>query len=129
MSREYKFPLEVRYYETDAQGVVHHANYFKYFELARLYHLRELGYEYADLERDGIVLVVNKIHCTYRQPARFGDTLEVLVRLVRARGARIDNEYVVFRDGIPIAEGTSTVACVDPQGRLQRLPDYLVYQE
>ncbi len=86
MSRDYKFSLEVRYYETDAQGVVHHANYFKYFELARVHHLRSIGYEYAD-QADGIILVVNKIACAYRQPARFGDTLEILIHTARSRGA------------------------------------------
>ncbi|QDU57165.1 acyl-CoA thioesterase [Aeoliella mucimassa] len=129
MSHEFQFPLEVRYYETDAQGVVHHANFIKYFEVARLYHLREWGHEYADLERDGIFLVVNKIACNYRMPARFGDILDIKVRVTRARGARIDNEYMVYRDGLLIAEGSSTIACIDRQGNLQRLPEYLLMKE
>lgn len=126
MSRDYKFSLEVRYYETDAQGVVHHANYFKYFELARVHHLRSIGHEYADLERDGVILVVNKIACTYRQPARFGDTLDIAIHTARAQGARIDHEYRVYRDGLLLAEGTSTLACIDRDGHVQRLPDYLL---
>lgn len=125
MSQEFQFPLEVRYYETDAQGVVHHANFFKYFELARVLHLRALGYEYADLERDGIILVVNKITCSYRQPARFGDTLDISIRTVRARGARIDHQYQVERRGELLAEGCSTLACIDRQGHVQRLPEFL----
>ena len=129
MSRDFQFALEVRYYETDAQGVVHHANYFKYFEIARVHHLRAIGHEYADLERDGVILVVNKIACTYRQPARFGDTLQISIHTARARGARIDHEYQVHRDGVLIAEGTSTLACVDRQGNVQRLPDYLVIDD
>jgi acyl-CoA thioester hydrolase len=127
MSREYEIPLDVRYYETDAQGVVHHANFFKYFELARVEHLRALGHEYADLERDGILLVVNKISCAYRLPARFGDKLRIVIRVVRARGARIDHEYQVFRGGELLAEGVSTLACIDRQGLVQRLPDYLLF--
>ena len=129
MSREFKFSLEVRYYETDAQGVVHHANYFKYFELARVQALRALGHEYADLERAGVILVVNKIACAYRAPARFGDTLELAIWTARARGARIDHEYQVTRDGVLIAEGTSTLACIDREGNVQRLPDYLMMDE
>jgi acyl-CoA thioester hydrolase len=129
VSRDYKFTLEVRYYETDAQGVVHHANYFKYFELARVHHLRSIGYEYVDLERDGIILVVNKIACTYRLPARFGDMLDITIHTSRARGARIDHEYMVERNGMLLAEGTSTLACIDRNGQVQRLPDYLMIDE
>lgn len=129
MSRDFKFSVEVRYYETDAQGVVHHANFFKYFELARVHHLRSLGHEYANLEREGVILVVNKIACAYRLPARFGDTLDITVRTVKARGARIDHEYLVHRDGLLIAEGTSTLACIDHDGNIQRIPDYLLLDE
>lgn len=126
MSREHEILLDVRYYETDAQGVVHHANYFKYFELARVEHLRAIGYEYADLERQGILLVVNKIACSYKYPARFGDRLRIIIRVVRARGARIDHEYQVFRDQQLLAEGSSTLACIDRQGQVQRLPEFLL---
>ena len=129
MSRDYEMDLEVRYYETDAQGVVHHANYIPYFELARVHHLRSLGHEYADLEREGIFLVVNKIACTYRLPARFGEVLTIRLHTARARGARIDHVYTVLREGLVIAEGTSTLACVDRAGHVQRLPDYLVIDE
>lgn len=129
MSRDYTFNLEVRYYETDAQGVVHHANYFKYFELARVHHLRSIGHEYADLERDGVILVVNKIACAYKAPARFGDMLEITIHTARARGARIDHEYQVRRDGTLIAEGSSTLACIDRDGQVQRLPEYLLIDE
>jgi acyl-CoA thioester hydrolase len=129
VSRDYQFTLEVRYYETDAQGVVHHANYFKYFELARVHHLRSLGYEYVDLERDGILLVVNKIACTYRLPARFGDMLDITIHTSRARGARIDHEYKVEHGGMLLAEGSSTLACIDRNGQVQRLPDYLMIDD
>ncbi len=129
MSQEFKFSVEVRYYETDAQGVVHHANFFKYFELARVHHLRSLGHEYVDLERDGVILVVNKIACAYRQPARFGDTLDITIRIQRARGARIDHEYLVHRDGLLLAEGSSTLACIDREGNIQRLPEYLLLDD
>lgn len=129
MSRSHEITIDVRYYETDAQGVVHHANFFKYFELARVEHLRALGYEYADLEREGVLLVVNKIACAYKQPARFGERLRIAIRVVRARGARIDHEYSVFREHLLLAEGSSTLACINRQGEVQRLPEYLLTYE
>jgi acyl-CoA thioester hydrolase len=126
MSAEHEIEIRVRYYETDAQGYVHHANYFQYFELARVEQLLAMGYDYADLERDGVILVVNKIACKYHRPCRFGDTLRLQIRTVRTRAARIDHEYRLHRGQELLAEAESTLACIDRQGRVQRLPDFLL---
>ena len=121
----HEIEIRVRYYETDAQGFVHHANYFQYFELARVEQLLAMGHNYADLERDGVILVVNKIACRYLRPARFGDTLRLAIRTVRTRAARIDHEYRLYRGQELLAEAESTLACIDRQGHVQRLPDFL----
>jgi acyl-CoA thioester hydrolase len=126
MLPDHEIEIRVRYYETDAQGYVHHANYFQYFELARVEQLLALGYDYAQLERDGVILVVNKIACKYHRPCKFGDTLRLAIRTVRARAARIDHEYKLFRGHELLAEAESTLACIDRQGRPQRLPDFLL---
>ncbi len=126
MLPEYEIEIRVRYYETDGQGFVHHANYFQYFELARVEQLLAMGYDYAQLERDGILLVVNKLACKYHRPSKFGDTLRLTIRTMRARGARIDHEYKVFRGNELLAEAESTLACIDREGRVQRLPDFLM---
>ncbi len=125
MSAEYEFDLRVRYYETDAQGFVHHANYFKYLELARCEQLLAAGYDYAKLEDEGYLLVVSKISAKFHLPSRFGDTLRIWLRTERARGARVDHVYRITRQGLLIAEAQSTLACVDRQGKVQRLPQYL----
>jgi acyl-CoA thioester hydrolase len=122
---EHKFEVQVRYYETDAQGFVHHANYFKYLELARVEQLRAMGHDYAELERQGVMLVVSKVNCRFHRPSRFGDTLRIHIRTTRARGARIDHEYQVFRGNELLAEAESTIACIDRSGQVQRLPEYL----
>lgn len=127
--REHEFDLAVRYYETDAQGFVHHSNYFRYFEIARVELLSKLGHSYADLEESGVILVVSKISCRFRAPSRYGDVLRVWVRTERARGARIDHAYRITRDGVAIAEGASTIACVDRSGSVQRLPEYLEIED
>src|SRR3954470_3007222 len=129
MLPEHETEIRVRYYETDAQGFVHHANYFVYFEQTRVEQLLALGYDYAHLERDGILLVVNKIACKFHRPARFGDMLRVAIRTVRARGARIDHEYRVLRGNELLAEAESTLACIDREGRVQRLPEFLLSTE
>jgi acyl-CoA thioester hydrolase len=126
MAFEHEIEFRVRYCETDAQGYVHHANYLKYFELARVEQLLAMGHDYANLERDGILLVVNKMSCHYHRPCKFGDTLRLRISTVRARAARIDHEYRLFRGDELLAEGRSTLACVDRSGHVQRVPDFLL---
>lgn len=124
-SMQHETKIEVRYYETDGQGIVHHSNYFQYFELARVEMLKAFGYDYADLERDGIFLVVHSISCKYHLPAKFGDTLTITTTVERATSARIDHSYRVTREDALIAEGKSTIACVDSKGVVQRMPEFL----
>ena len=122
---QHEIEIDVRYYETDGQGIVHHANYFQYFELARVKMLQAHGYDYADLERDGIFLVVHSIGCRYLLPAKFGDILRLVTTIERATPARLDHSYRVLRDDALLAEGQSTLACVDASGMVQRMPDFL----
>ena len=122
---QHEIEIEVRYYETDGQGIVHHANYFQYFEFARVQMLKAYGYDYADLERDGIFLVVHNIGCRYHLPAKFGDSLRLVTTVERATPARLDHSYRVFREDTLLAEGKSTIACVDSSGIVQRMPDFL----
>lgn len=129
MLPDHEIEIRVRYYETDAQGFVHHANYLVYFEQARVEQLLALGYDYAQLEKEGVLLVVNKFSCKYLKPARFGDTLRLQIRTVRSRGARVDHVYRVLRGHDLLAEAESTLACIDREGRVQRLPDYLLTTE
>jgi acyl-CoA thioester hydrolase len=123
--KQHSIDVEVRYYETDGQGIVHHANYFQYFELARVQMLKAAGYDYADLERDGFLLVVHKIGCRFLLPAKFGDTLKIVTTIERATAARIDHSYKVYRDDILLAEAESTLACVSRDGQIQRMPNML----
>ena len=123
---EHEIEIDVRYYETDGQGVVHHANYFQYFELARVEMLKAMGHDYADLERDGIFLVVHSIACKYHRPARFGDRLQIQTKVVRATPARIEHAYQVSAGGKLLAEANSTIACVDHEGNVRRMPEMLV---
>lgn len=123
--REFAFDLEVRYYETDGQGFVHHANYLKYLETARVEQLKAAGIQYVDMEREGYLLVVSKIECRYRLPSRFGDTLRIWLRTERARGARVDHRYRITRGEQLVFEAQTTLACVDRDGNLRRLPQHL----
>lgn len=129
MLREFEFDLPVRYYETDGQGVVHHSNYLRYLELARIEMLGAVGYDYAKIEASGVLLVVAKATVRYKYPARYGDTLRIHIRTERAFGARIDHTYTVKVGERLIAEAETTIASIDREGRVQRLPRELEIEE
>jgi acyl-CoA thioester hydrolase len=117
--------IRVRYAETDRMGLLHHANYLVYFEQGRTELLRDRGKTYRDLEDQGYLLVLAKVEVRYRQPARYDDLLTLRTTVTRVTPVRIEHKYEVVRDGQLLAEGSSTLACVDREGRLQALPEWL----
>jgi acyl-CoA thioester hydrolase len=117
--------IRVRYAETDRMGLLHHANYPIYFEQARVDLLRACGLTYRDMEDQGFLLVLTKLEVRYRRPAYFDDLLTVRTTVERTTAVRIDHRYEVLRGAELIAEGATTLACVDREGRPQALPDAL----
>jgi acyl-CoA thioester hydrolase len=125
MIRELDVEIRVRYQETDAMGFLHHANYFTYFEIGRTELLRANGRDYRQVEEDGLFMVVVKIGSTYKLPARYDDVLTLRTTVARITAAKIEHTYQVFRGEELLTEGFSTLACVDRQGRVQRVPEWL----
>jgi acyl-CoA thioester hydrolase len=117
--------IRVRYAETDRMGLLHHANYLIYFEQGRTELLRSQGLVYKDLEDQGYLLVLTKADVKYRSPARYDDLLTLRTIIVRTTTVRVDHRYELFRDGVLLAEGNTTLACVDRDGHIQALPDVL----
>lgn len=121
----HEFEFRVRYKETDAQGRVHHANYFTWFEMGRVELLRAAGYSYREFEEQGIMLVVIDIQCQYKAPANYDDILRLKTTTVRSWGVRINHEYELRCGDMLLALGKSTIACVDREGNVCRLPEWL----
>jgi acyl-CoA thioester hydrolase len=71
------------------------------------------------------LLVVHKIGCRFLLPAKFGDTLRIVTTIERATPARIDHSYKVYRADVLLAEGESTLACINRDGQVQRMPNML----
>jgi len=117
--------IRVRYAETDRMGLLHHANYLVYFEQARTELLRTLGATYKDMEDQGYFLVVHKVEVKYRSPAHYDDLLTVRTTVTRTSPVRLEHRYEVFRDAVLVAEGSSTLACVDRAGKLRAMPEWL----
>ena len=89
-------PFLVRYYETDKMGIVHHSNFLRYLEIARLEWLNKLGLDYIEIEKNGIILPVVDVSISYKQPARYGDTLRVQVSLKDRPKVTINFDYKVI---------------------------------
>ncbi len=125
MASVHTIQIRVRYPEVDAMGYLHHSRYFQYFEMGRVELLRAQGHSYADLERQGVFFVVVKLECRYKAPARYDEELALTTRIIKQTSVRIDHGYELKRGEVLLAEATSTIACVDRQGQLQGIPDFL----
>jgi acyl-CoA thioester hydrolase len=117
--------IRVRYAETDRMGLLHHANYLVYFEQARTELLRAQGRNYKDLEDAGFYLVISKLEVKYKLPAHYDDILTIRTTVTRTSPIRLEHKYEVFCAEKLIAEGNTTLACVDAAGKLQPMPDWL----
>lgn len=91
--------IVVRYAETDKMGVVYHANYLIWFEVARTEFLEAIGQPYAKLEEQGIMSPVLRIECDYNTPLHYGDVAIVRTRVVTVSGVRTVFVYEVYREG------------------------------
>ena len=118
--------IRVRFAETDAQGIVHNANYAVWFEVARVGYLERYAGGYQRLRDLGVEALVLETHVRYLRPAVFDDRLLVHARCHTVKGARFRFDYVVEREGMPIADGWTSHAAVDATTlRPTRLPAWL----
>ncbi len=127
--RVHELVLRVRYAETDQMGFVHHSNYPVYFEMGRTEMLRATGLDYKSVEQSGFLLVIAKLSCRFLIPARYDDELVLRTHLKRVTYVRIEHRYEIFRGEELICEGETTLACVDRDGNLQKLPPELAPTE
>ena len=117
--------LRVRFCETDAMGVVHHASYLVYLEETRVEYLRALGRPYDRLRADGVEFPVVEAALQYQRALRFDDAVDVGVMVASAGGATFQMSYLVRGgDGIS-ALGVTVHAVVDGRGRPTRVPGWL----
>lgn len=113
-------PVRVYYEDTDAGGVVYHANYLKFCERGRTDFLRVLGINQSEL--NDLLFVVRRMDCDFRRPAKLDDLLEVRSRFLEMAGARLELDQEVRRDGEVLFQASVTAALIDRQGRPRRLP-------
>lgn len=115
--------VRVRYAETDQMGVVYYANYFIWFELGRVELLRQLGFDYKQMEiEDDCWIPVVEANCRYKAPARYDDVLLIQTEVAAMRTSVLKFRYRILRDAGNqlLAEGDTTHVITD--GKMQKRP-------
>ena len=115
--------IRVRYQETDQMGIVYHANYFTWFEAARIELLDRMDCPYRQLEKEGFLLPVLHCEAKFIKPANFDDRLKVRALIKEIPSARIRINYEVFCAKVLLCTGITTHAFVDRDGKLKRPPE------
>lgn len=122
--------IRVRYDECDPMGFLHHSRYLQYFEIGRTELLRASGGSYRDMETAGQFVVVAKIECRYRQPARYDEVISLTTTVSKVTRGKILHTYEMFRevDGsrLVIAQADVTLAVIDQTGKIQPVPQSLL---
>lgn len=122
---EHTTVVRVIYADTDAMGVVYHTNYIKWFEIGRSELLRNMGYPYSRMEKEGVLLPVVECNCKYRLPAVYDDLLEINAKMTEVKAATITLEYEIKRhdSGELLVTGWTKHAITDPTFKPIRLRD------
>ena len=115
---------KVRFVETDLMGVVHHSNYLRWFEMARVEYLRAANVLLPELIAQGIVFPIVEVQCKYRQSAHFDEIIRVEATLSEFSRAKLCFSYRVLRDAddVLLAEGATQNVFTNMDGRIIRLP-------
>lgn len=107
--------IRVRYAETDAMGIVHHANYYLYFEVAREDLIKELGVSYREIEEMGIMMPLVETECKYIEAAKYDDDLIIEAKIIELTAVKVRIGYNVIKkeNNKIIAKGSTLQTFVD----------------
>ena len=110
--------IDIRYYETDQMGIVHHSNYIRYFECGRIDLLKQLGLPIEKIEEAGVMLPVASVECRYKLPAKLGDVLTVVSIVDEVPRARLVIRNEIYnRDGQLVCDGKVVLGFIDALSR------------
>lgn len=111
---------KVQYYETDQMAIVHHSNYIRWFEEARVDFLDKIGYGYKVMEEQGIISPVTGVNCNYKSMTRFGDTVLIKAKILAFSGVTLKIGYWItdMESGELRADGESEHCFISAEGKL-----------
>jgi len=101
---------KANYYETDQMGIIHHSNYIRWFEEARVDYMEQLGFGYDKAVESGIDFALLNVECTYKSMVRFGDTVRIIVSIAELSKARMTVSYQVLDDKTGELRSTGTTS-------------------
>lgn len=109
-----------KYYETDQMGIIHHSNYIRWMEEARMDAMSQFGISYSDMEKSGVISPVVSVACQYKSMVHFDDTVRIQVRVTKYNGVRLDLAYEITDNstGELRTRGTSTHCFLDKTGHV-----------
>jgi acyl-CoA thioester hydrolase len=124
---DYRFthPVRVRFAETDAMGVVHHAAYLPYLEETRIAFLEAAGHPYEQVRAGGVDIAVLEVFAAYRRPLRFGEEVVVHLGAGAPTVATFQIGYLLTVGGEARATAVTVHGCVGPTGSPMRVPGWL----
>lgn len=112
----------VQYYETDKMGITHHSNYIRWMEEARVDFLRQIGWDYARLEKEGVICPVVGLDCSYKESTTFSDVIEIDVTVKEFKGVKLKLSYTMKNEeGKLVFEGNTEHCFLSEKGNLIRL--------
>ena len=118
--------IRVRYAETDAMGIVHHAVYPVWMEQGRSDLLRLSGQGYSEWEAQGVFIAVSEVHVKYRAPAHYDELIHIRSWVKEAGRRKIVFGYEVTRDAVRLAEGETVHLVMGRDGRNRTLPEAML---
>jgi acyl-CoA thioester hydrolase len=119
------FRIKIYYEDTDAGGVVYYANYLRFMERGRTELLSDKGINVAEYHDKGYFFPVVHVDIHYRRPAKLGEIIEVATEVVEITNATITFKQEIFRDDAVLVEATVKLACINRDGKPQRIPSEL----
>lgn len=120
----------VQYYETDKMGIVHHSNYIKWFEEARIFYMQEMGFLYKEMENKGVMIPVLGITALYKSGAAYGDRVGIKTRVNKITAVKLEFGYEIYdmETGETRVTGTSSHCFVNEDFRpcsiKKRFPEF-----
>lgn len=112
-----KTKIKVRYAETDQMGIVHHSNYYVYFEAAREDFISGSAMRYREIEEAGVMMPIVETQCRYIEGAKYDDVLIIETTMEELTPVKVCLQYSVIRefDGKQLAKGKTTLAFVEKE--------------
>ena len=118
--------IRVRYAETDKMGIVHHSNYYVWFELGRSEFCRTRGFSYKEMEeKEGALIIVRESQCRHKSPAFYEDVLTIRTKAAKIRSRGVTFTYEIFRaaDKQLLATGKTVHIVIDTENKIRTTPE------